>query len=61
MIVCGHHPPLPGGSLDLRVARACEQENRLATRLFRPGPPVDFPTLLGTGGEALSAVAFEVS
>lgn len=62
MIVSAQQPPLPEGTLDARIAYACEQEGRLATRLFRPNLPVDFPTLLGSpGAEYMQSVAVELS
>lgn len=62
MILAGYHPPQPEGSFDTRIAYACEVEGRLATRLFRPALPVDFPTVLGSpGAEYMGAVAIELS
>lgn len=62
MIIAGYHPPAPEPNFDSRIAYACEAEGRIATRLFRPALPVDFPTVLGTpGAEYMSAVAIEVT
>lgn len=62
LIVAAYSPPLPEHSFDTRVAHACEAEGRIATRLFRPSLPVDFPTVLGTpGAEYMRAVALELS
>jgi 23S rRNA (cytosine1962-C5)-methyltransferase len=64
MVVTGYHPPIAPGAdqLDELIARACEEEGRLATRLGRPPLPSDFPTVLGSPtGEHLSALAIEVS
>jgi 23S rRNA (cytosine1962-C5)-methyltransferase len=64
MIVIGYHPPLHDGpsELDDLIARACESEGRIATRLGRPSLPADFPTVIGSpGGEHLHALAVELS
>ncbi|MDQ3263689.1 MAG: class I SAM-dependent methyltransferase [Myxococcota bacterium] len=62
MILSANLQSSPAHSFDARVAYACESEGRLATRLFRPSLPVDFPTVLGSpGAEYMGAVAIELS
>ncbi len=62
MILSANLQASPENSFDARVAYACESEGRLATRLFRPSLPVDFPTVLGSpGAEYMGAVAIELS
>ena len=46
--------------LESYVLRACEQEDRLAWRLFRPAAPPDFPAMAGAP-EALASVVLEIS
>ena len=64
LIAAAYHPALPYGAtqLDERVARACEEEERVAFRLARPGLPFDFPTVVGSPmAEYMSALALEVT
>lgn len=60
LVAIGYSPPLPPEGLERVLTEACQAEGRIALRLARLGPPADFPVVLGSGAEALSALAVEL-
>jgi 23S rRNA (cytosine1962-C5)-methyltransferase len=62
LMVMAYPHALSEGSLDDAVARAREEEGRMAFQLTRPGLPPDFPTVLGApDSESMSALALELN
>lgn len=61
MVAIGYTPPLPHDGIEALLAEACRMEGRLALRIARASPPPDFPIILGSGAESLSAIAVEIA
>lgn len=60
MVAVGYAPPLPPEGIEAVLAEACRLEGRVAIRIARAGAPPDFPMILGSGAESLSAIAVEI-